>query len=164
MAAFPYLGRALHGGDGQPTVCQWPPPPYGEGKGPRAREAVLDLRPSDRPFAAQPAPMPGRGRRGGAGIPGGLPIPGVQLPACSPLLQCVAQHEARRCRSRGAVGYRVAWRRGNTATVVRHGACRTGGDSPRQSSRVAAASRAVDRLVKASKGRARSCQVQSFQH
>lgn len=147
--------RAMHGveaahgvqGRGQPSLFQWPPPPHGQGAGAGPRRPMLDMRPSHRPVPSELAPMPGRGRRGGAGVPGRVPIPGEQLHACPPLLQCVARHQASCCRACHAVhGVRYG-RRFHSSAVVRDGTQGNGRSTAKRASRAASSSRHIDRMV-----------------
>lgn len=141
--------EAAHGGKGrgQSSLFQWPPPPHGQGAGAGQRRPVLDMRPSHRPIPSQHAPMSGRGRRGGAGIPGRVTIPGVQLPACPPMLQCVERHEASRCRACRAVHGVCDGRRVDPSAVVRDGPQGDGRGKAKRASRAAGSSRHIDRMV-----------------
>lgn len=141
--------EAAHGGKGrcQSSVFQWPPPPHGQGAGAGPRRPVLDLRPSDRPDHAEHASMPGRGRRGGAGITGRLPIPGVQLPSGPPLLQCLARHQAGAGRACRAVHGVRDGRRMHSSSVVRYGTQGDGRGKAKRASRAASSSRHIDRMV-----------------
>ena len=144
-------GPSAHAGavadDGEPTVFQWPPPPHGQGAGAGPRRPMLDLRPSDRPDLAEPAPVPRRGRRGGAGIPGRVPIPGGQLPSGPPLLQPLARHQAGAGRACRAVHGVRDGRRMHPSSMVRNG---TQGDERSKAKRIhraASSSRHIDRMV-----------------
>lgn len=133
--------------DGESTVFQWPPPPHGQGAGAGPRRPMLDMRPAYRPVHAQHAPMPGGGRRGGAGIPGRVPIPGGQLPSGPPMLQCVARHQAGACRACRAVHGVSDGRRFHPSAVVRNGPHCHGSSKAKRIHRAASSSRHIDRMV-----------------